>query len=380
LPEQQPRRTFSDASKGRQWEVDHRGQLARAHDNRTGVTIHRGIGEHRVVTERPDRSRVVSIGTRMGFVERPHASRAGFVTRTYVAGGRSYARVYHTQTYRGVVVQRYVPARVFQPTYYRWAATPWVQPVRYSWGWTRDPWYGYYRGYFAPAPYYPSAAFWLTDFVLAASLQSAYQNQVAAANGMPLPAQMMLDPSYPQSAVSPELKQALAAQVQLEIAAEQAAAAQPLMGDNAPPAALDPNLRLFVVASNMEIMTFEGQTCALTPGDIIIRNDTTIQDGNTVGVSVMSSKPGECPANSTTLLEIASLEEMHNQFREQLSAGLSALGEGQGAGGLPPGPAMGQVAFADGQAALDGSAVNELQQQQRDAQQMEADARNRSPG
>jgi len=352
------------------------------HDNRTGVTVNRGIGVHRVVTERPDHSRVVSVGRRTGYVERP--SRPGYVTRTYVVGGRSYARVYHTQTYRGVVVNRYVPAHVYHPTYYRWAATPWVQPVRYSWSWTRDPWYGHYRSYFVPAPYYPSPAFWLTDFVLAASLQNAYQMQLAEAGGVPQ--QMMEMPPeagpYAQSAVSPELKQALAAQVQQEIAAEQATAAQPQMAipDNAPPPALDPNLRIFVVASNMDIMTFEGQTCRLTPADMIIRNDTTIQEGNTVNVSVMSSKPGDCPVNSGTLMEIATLEEMHNQFREQLSSGLAALGEGQGAGGLPPGPPMGQIAFADGQAAPDGNALSQLDQQQRDAQQMEVDARSGTPG
>jgi len=94
----------------------------------------------------------------------------------------------------------------------------------------------------------------------------------------------------------------------------------------------------------------------------------------------MSSKPGDCPVNSGTLMEIATLEEMHNQFREQLSSGLAALGEGQGAGGLPPGPPMGQIAFADGQAAPDGNALSQLDQQQRDAQQMEADARNGTPG
>ena len=43
------------------------------------------------------------------------------------------------------------------------------------------PWYGYYGDYFAPYPVYPSAAFWLTDYMIAASLQDAYAAQAAAA-------------------------------------------------------------------------------------------------------------------------------------------------------------------------------------------------------
>ena len=47
-------------------------------------------------------------------------------------------------------------------------------------GWGAAPWYGYYGAYFRPYPVYPSAAYWLTDYMVAASLQEAYAAGVAA--------------------------------------------------------------------------------------------------------------------------------------------------------------------------------------------------------
>src|ERR1700685_439532 len=75
--------------------MDARGRVTSIRD-KGGNTISRGPrGERKVETVRADRTRVVSLGRRGGYVERPF-DRGGrqYVSRTYVVGGQSYARVY----------------------------------------------------------------------------------------------------------------------------------------------------------------------------------------------------------------------------------------------------------------------------------------------
>src|ERR1039457_5531186 len=94
-----------------------------------------------------------------------------------------------------------------------------------------------HRGVFAPYPVYPSAAFWLTDYLISANLQAAYAAQAeanaaaagAANNAAPSEDQVASTgrpaaaPSG-QVALSPEVKQAIAEQVKAQIAASQAEA------------------------------------------------------------------------------------------------------------------------------------------------------------
>jgi hypothetical protein len=73
-----------------------------------------------------------------------------------------------------------MPAYYYPPAFYGWAYNPWPAPAPYVWGWGAALWYGYYGAYFRPYPVYPSAAYWLTDYMVAASLQEAYAAGVAA--------------------------------------------------------------------------------------------------------------------------------------------------------------------------------------------------------
>ena len=66
------------------------------------------------------------------------------------------------------------------PSYYGWAYNPWAAPVAYGWGWGGSPWYGYYGYYFAPAPVYATPSLWITDYLLAANLQAAYDARATA--------------------------------------------------------------------------------------------------------------------------------------------------------------------------------------------------------
>lgn len=148
-----------------------------------GITVNHGAhGTRTVVSERVndrgERIKVVNTGSRRGYVDRTFfRNNRPFMTRTYVVNGRSYATVYHGFYHGGRVYYGYVPGYFYAPAFYGWAYAPWGVPVTFAWGWGGAPWYGYYGYYFAPYPAYAGPAFWLTDYVIAESLQAAYEAQ-----------------------------------------------------------------------------------------------------------------------------------------------------------------------------------------------------------
>ena len=323
-----------------------KGQIREVHDPKRNMMIEHGLrrGDTRIVTERNGR-RLVGMGPHRGYMERPFLNRNGraYYQRTYWAGGHPYARVYREHYYGGVRYYHYVPAYYYHPAFYGWAYNPWPAPVRYQWGWYGDPWYAYYGPYFVPAPAYPTASLWLTDFLLAENLKLAYEaKKDAEANREAY--QPDEQPKTPEgespaaTQLSPEVKAAIEAEVKRQLAADQAAAQSPQaqpVNDQVPPPALDPAQRLFVVSSNLGVSTAEGQECELTPGDVITRLDDTPGDDNKVRVSVMSSKQKDCSIGAMPRVAVNDLQEMHNSFREQLDSGLKTLAENSGTGGLP---------------------------------------------
>jgi hypothetical protein len=333
------------------------------------------------VTERNGR-RLVAMGPHRGYMERPYyRDRSGraYVQRTYWAHGHPYAYAYRDHFYHGVHYYHYVPGYYYHPVFYGWAYNPWAAPVYYNWGWGPAPWF--YGGYFAPAPYYPSASLWLTDFLLAENLKQAYEaKQDAEAN--PEAYQSGEQPAPPEGGspaatqLSPEVKAAIEAEVKQQLAAEQAAARSPQAqpaNDQAPPPALDPAQRLFVVSSNVGVSTAEGQECELTPGDVITRIDDTPGDDSKVKVSVMSSKANDCGVGSLPRVGVEDLQEMHNSFREQLDSGLKTLAEKSGSGGLPKAPDTQTSAGEVSPPAPDRNIDTQLADQQKEATQAEAE-------
>jgi len=135
---------------------------------------------------KPNGRVIVTNGAGHGYVQRPITVRGRvLVQRTYYVHGAPYARFYRPAVYRGITFNIYTPARFYSPRFYAWAYTPWRSPVYYDFGWAATPWFGFYGGYFAPYPSYVGPNFWLTDYMLAASLQDAYQERLDAANGAP---------------------------------------------------------------------------------------------------------------------------------------------------------------------------------------------------
>jgi hypothetical protein len=322
------------------------GQVAWIHAN--GMTIDHGLRGGRTIVSERNGLTIVSTGAHGGYVQRPYLTRNGrtYYQRTYVVGGRSYARVYRAYDYRGVRYYGYVPDYYYHPRFYDWAYNPWVTPIYFSpaaWGWAGSPWLGFYGAYFTPNPVYPNASLWLTDYLIAANLQVAYEAQAeanAAAPGSP-GAAYSGPATATQTPLSPEVKQAIADEVRRQLRAEQAVATKPAPPPTVAevPDALKPSDRIFVVSRNLDVtVPSTGQECSLTPGDVVMRLSDTPDANQNVTASIQSNKKGDCAIGQTVAIGVQDLQEMHNRFLEQLNDGLKTLIEKRGTHGLPKPP------------------------------------------
>jgi hypothetical protein len=350
------------------------GHLASVHTH--NMDIARGPhGQRTIMSERPDHSRLVSHGPHNGYRERPvNYHGHDFHQRTYVHGGHTFNRVYSGYHYHGLLLYDYLPPYYYDPYFYGWAYYPWGAPVPYGWGWMGSPWYAYYGGYFSPWGAYPNGAYWLTDFLIAQTLEAAYTPDVPAADYQPTDASAGEDEAYApaDTPISPDIKQIIAEEVQQQLAYENAASAKP---DQAPtldglPQVLVPN-HLFVVDQVLNVSTADGQQCGLSAGDVIKLVAAPPENAATADLTVVSSRKADCPAGVTVGVPLESLQEMQNNFRAQLESGLQALHEQQGKGGLPAAPPS---AIAPPPRPVDEPpADNENVQAQLDAQQKQAD-------
>jgi hypothetical protein len=361
--------------------------------NRNGMQISRGMHGGRTVVSTHNGARVVSVGHRGGYVQRAYVVRGGhsYYSRTYFYHGEYRAGVYRGYYYGGRPYYGYYPAYYYQPVYYGWAYNPWPAPVYYGWGWGGAPWYGYYGPYYEPYPVYPSAAFWLTDFMIAATLQAAYEAQAAAwlgpnaHDGDTLIASLMPIPAAETAKLSPEVKQAISDEVKDTLAAEQAEAGksggsnssgggQPTTSNEAPPA-LDPKFRTFIVSSDLSLVPEDGDECPLSQGDVIQRTTETPDGDGNVNVKVVASTKSDCAIGKEGPVSTDDLQEMYNSFRESLKDGMGDLAKKNGTGGLPKAP---DTSTKNGDVPApppDKSAEKSLQDQQAAADQAETEVK-----
>lgn len=331
-------------------------------------------GGRTVVTGNPG-ARTVSSGPGRGFVERAVPGRPGYISRTYVANGRSYARVYREFRYGNARYYGYVRGVFYSPRFYDWAVAPWDAPMRYAWfGFTEPaPWFGFYAGYFSPYPMYPSADLWLTDYVIAQNMRSSYENRPTDADPSVLPSS---DLQSSTSELSPEMKAQIAAEVRQQIEVAKAATAnsgQPAAALEQPPAALDPKVLAFVVSNPLDV-TAGDQMCSLTGGDILMRTGNTPDANQSVPALVTASKKSDCPIGTSVAVSVQDLQEMHNQFQEQLDSGLKMLAANQ-VKGAPNVSASGAHPSSEGAADPASDAAAQLATQETNASKLEADVR-----
>jgi hypothetical protein len=360
--------------------------------------IEHGVHGGRTVVSERNGARIVTRG-RGGYVQRAYVTRGGrsYYSRTYVRGGVVRVGVYRGYSWGGRNYYGYYPGYWYHPGFYAWGYQPWGAPVYWgvgAWGWGGSPWYGYYGGYFAPYPSYSSPAFWLTDYLLASSLQAAYAARAEAnADAMAGDAQASAGggggdggdsaPAASSNAVTltPEVKQAIAEEVKAQLAAQQQqASAQGGGGSGAQPQqqasgevppALNPAQRTFVVDSDIAVVA-NGQECGLTAGDVVTRLSDTPDADNTVTASVAASKKSDCAAGQTVAVKVDDLQEMYNHFQEQLTSGMGELAKKQGTGGIPKAPDTGTTASDVAPPPPDNNAAKTLQEQQQEADQTES--------
>jgi hypothetical protein len=359
--------------------ITHRpdGRVAGFHDNRRGMDVHHGLdGSRHVMVERGDHSRVyVGRGGR-GYVQHPYMYHGHeYARRSYYRDGHYYHAYYGRYYYHGMYVNPYFPSFYFRPAFYGWAYNPWVSPIAFGWGWGGSPWYGYYGAYFTPYPVYAGPSFWLTDYLIANSLQAAYNAQAAAmANPAPL---------------TPDVKALIAEEVKQQIALENTEAQH--VSPNAEPDAASSSIQrlltdgrphVFVAGVDLDVTDAGGNECTLSEGDAIQLRGPVAPDAQAANLAVLASKGGrECPKGDVVSVALQDLQDMQNHMRETIDAGLQELQKKQGQGGLPAAPAAAAAPPVESpMAALapppppDSEVAAEINQQSQAADQAEKEA------
>ena len=177
-----------------------------------GRNVHHNLnGERRFEHERADHSRIVAEHGGRG----EHPYRYGgrdFGRRTYYHDGRVYDRYYGRYYYHGVYVNYYTPAYYYRPAFYGWAYNPGSLRSLTLGALSAILGMGIMATISRLILFIPSAAAWLTDYMISASLAAAYANAqaqaVAAASGPPPGA----------APLTPEVKDLISQEVQRQIA------------------------------------------------------------------------------------------------------------------------------------------------------------------
>jgi len=344
------------------------------------MDVHHNLsGNRRVEVERRDHSRVVAERGGRGYVQRPYMYRGHeYARRSYYYNGRYYNNYYGRYYYHGLYVNPYFPSYYYGAAFYGWAYNPWAAPIAYGWGWGGNPWFGYYGAFFTPYPVYASPSLWLTDYIIANSLQAAYQAQLnAAALSNPTP-------------LSPEVKNLIADEVRQQVALENNEAKAASAANGEPDAASSSIARLltdgkqhvFVAGQDLDVVDAGGTECALSQGDAIQLTGQTAPDAQSATLAVLASKGGkECPKGDTVSVALGDLQDMQNHMRETVDQGMKELQAKQGQGGIPAAPASAKAAPVESPMAAiapppppESEVKAEINQQSQEADKAEAEA------
>jgi hypothetical protein len=348
--------------------------------------------------------RVVRYGnTVSGTVER--TIRPGVLSRTFVSGGHVlYTHVYQRhvwyQSGRAFTYETFVPAVRFPAPYYAWALTAWPRPVSYAWGWQVQPWYPSYGFLFTPYPVYTSPDLWMTDYIIAQSMQTAYQAQTPApapqpspegagsaltigasdatsvaptsdAAAAPPPGEAPLAPQSSDApaapvglppAITPQVKAQLNTQIKVQLQEQQAAAAMPVsLTTQSSPPALRPNHVFFQVVQPLDVPsgTANGY-CSLSPDDYIKRTGGMSNDDWMVPVVVELSRPSDCPQGLQTRIGLNDLNAMENEQEARVMEAMQAASKSMGPHGPPSGPGTHPTLIADGSTLPDPGALEAI--------------------
>jgi hypothetical protein len=331
---------------------NNRGMVSSLHT--PNLSVSRGVnGGRTIVTHAPDGSRIVSFGPHSGYVEsnvvvggRPYIQRTAIINRQIVTTR------YYGYSYGGVMLHGFVAPFYFSPGFYGYAYNPWADPLAYDFGWAGEPWYGGPNPYFGAYAVYPSAAYWLTDYIVGQTLSGAFQmREDALSNG---DADYAMDASASDgmngsddetlqananTPISSDVKEQIAQEVkdQIEIDKENAAAQAEQVRHDELVAALSQANHVFVVSSDLGVITDKGQNCGLQAGDVLRVVAPPAPSETIVQLQVAASKRADCPAGVAVGVALEDLQEMQNAFHSQVESGLGTLIAHQG-DGIPAAP------------------------------------------
>jgi hypothetical protein len=304
------------------------GQVREVHMSSGAVVYHPPNGPRRVEVVRPGGQVVVAGAPGHGYVQRSIAvHNTTIIKRTYLNNGVPMARFYQPRMYNGVALFVYRPVRYYRPAFYLYAYNPWRRPVVYVWGWGRSPWYGYYSGYFSPYPEYRSPSLWLTDYLIAATLESAYQERMAA-NSMPMNNYAGGQP------MTPETKQAIAEEVRRQIDVQRMEQNQMGSGGGSVTTIFSDNAQHVFVANSSYIYNSNVGECMVSEGDVLQMTGAPT-NATSADVVVLSSRGQDCPKGSTVSAPLQDLQEMHNAMMATVDRGLGEMQAKQGHDGIP---------------------------------------------
>ena len=356
------------------------GSVLDVRNARYGMTIHHGLdGSRRILVEQPDGSRIFAPARGVSYVQHPYIFQArAFDHRTFYDRGQLTHQFYRPYNFGGTTLDAYAPQRFYSGGVYQWATSRYRVPLVPSWNYvsTSAPWYSYYRGYFTPESSYTSPLAWLTDFVLATSLITAYDthrptaSQPASAPVAPAPAPA--PPASPAAAaattspaITPEVKQMVADEVGRQVKQESAEARASAQNKELPEGAggivQELNERephVFVVASDLDLVDPAGRRCMMSEGDVVQVISAANRETSSAQAVVLAGKGGvECARAAQVEIALADLQEMQNHMRETIDQGMAATSVGRSADTVTPG-------YAAAAPPPDANAAHEIEQQQ----------------
>ena len=337
------------------------GSIIDVRSPKNGMLIHYAMnGNRRVVAERPDHSRIVAASRGLQYVQHPYTF-AGhtYDHRTFFVQGKVFHQLYRPYNYGGTNLDVYATPRYYEPKFYNWATSRQNTPQPFTWTYTNNPppWFAHYKGYFTPDPSYTSPTLWLTDYLLASSLSSHYQNNTQTASDAPL--------ADGSAGITPEVKQAVADEVTRQVKQESTEAQQNAQhrepeasAGSVVNAISDHQTHTFVVDSDLDLVDPSGRRCMISEGDVVQVNGGPERGAGTASAIVLASKGGvECGRAAQVEIALTDLQEMQNHMRETIDQGMANTNAAKGAASVTP-------EFAKEVPPADANAGHEIEQEQ----------------
>ena len=335
------------------------GAVIDVHSPKNGMLIHHGLdGSRRIVVDRPDRSRIVATSRGIQYVQHPYTFGGhSFDHRTFYVQGHLFHQLYRPYNYAGTNLDVYATPRFYEPKFYQWAGSRFNSPQPFAWGYTANPppWFAYYKGYFTPEATYTTPAAWLTDFLLASSLERSYSTEHPASEP---------PPADGSPAITPQVKQLLADEVGRQVKQESVEAQENAQHRDPQPGAGsvvqelgDRQPHVFVVASDLDLVDPTGRRCMISEGDVVQVVSGPQPSTSTASAVVLASKGGvECGRAAQVEIALTDLQEMQNHMRETIDQGMANTTAGKTAASVTP-------AYAASAPPPDADAAHEIDQQ-----------------